>query len=189
MLASVVVRETSLCAYLSLSLMSSATLLCFLGEFAGWCCPKSPICASTFPLLLACLNTSLALAFGYCGGFSAASCPLLPLACFPPLPPPPEMVVLLRRLAGPLISALSLISAASITQVWPARHCWSNCSPRPSLQVKTNGLPPSQVVSVPGTIRRFITTAAQGAIDSGVARFVFSIDILQSSWSPSLLPD
>lgn len=112
------VRETSLCAYLSLSLMSSATLLCFLGEFARCCCPKSPICASTFPLLLACLNTSLALAFaGYCVGFSAASCPLLPLACFPPLPPPPEMVVLLRRLAGPLISALSLISAASITQV------------------------------------------------------------------------
>lgn len=105
--------------YLSLSLISSAALFCFLGVLASCCCPDTPVCLFTFPLLLACLDSSSVLALaGYCGGFSPASCHLLPLACLTPTAPLllPEMVVLLRRVTGPLISVLSLISAASVTQ-------------------------------------------------------------------------
>ena len=105
--------------YLSLSLISSTALLCFLGVFASCCSPDTLVCLSTFPLLLACLSTSSFFALaGHSGGFSPASWHLLPLACLTPIAPlpPPEMVVLLRRVTGPLISALSLISAASVTQ-------------------------------------------------------------------------
>lgn len=104
--------------YLSLSLISSTTLFCPLGTFV---CRFPDICVSKFPLLLACLNASSVFALaGYCGGFSPWSRHLPPLACLTLAAPlaPPVMVVLLRRVAGPLISALSLISAAPITQVY-----------------------------------------------------------------------
>lgn len=99
--------------YLSLSFRSSTTLFCPLGTFAG-SFPDTR--ASTLPLLLACLNASSVFAFaGPCGAFSPWSCHLAPWACLTPPAAalaPPVMVVLRRRLAGPLISALSLISAA-----------------------------------------------------------------------------
>lgn len=118
--------------YLSLSLISSTALLFFLGVLASCCCPNTPMCVSTFPLLLVCRNTSSVLALaGHCGGFCMTSCHLFPLACLTltaPLPPPTEVVVLLRRVAGPLITALSLISAASVMQFFvPGWHCWSKC--------------------------------------------------------------
>ena len=113
--------------YLSLSLNSSTTLMCFLVGLCGGCCPETPISLSGFPLL-GCLDTSsvLASAPGLCGGFSSASWLLLPLAWF--TGPLPVMVVLLRRVTGPFISALSLISAGQITQFLPAGHrCFSGC--------------------------------------------------------------
>lgn len=104
----------SCCSYLSLSWISSTALFCPLGAFAC-CCPD--ICEPKSPLLLAALNASSVFALaGHRGGFSPWSCHLLPLACLTLAPPP--MVVLLRRAAGPLIPALSLISAAPLTHFY-----------------------------------------------------------------------
>lgn len=107
-----------------MSLISSTALLCFFGLFASCCCCVDfPISFSTLPLLFACFWT-LSAAFSleeHGEGFSLASCLLVCLVLV--------MVVLLRRVTGPLVSAVSLISAASVTLFLPARHCWSNCPP------------------------------------------------------------
>lgn len=153
------------------------------------CFSSSPDClASAFPLeWLPRWDASSALALaGHGGGFSAGSGRLLPLAClFMPGAPLPLlwMVVLLRRLAGPLISALSLMSAAPLTQKsWiffflirgrGIRISFSTCHtllavwcsrPEPYKQSGGGLLPSSPTASVFVAIRRFITTT-EGASD------------------------
>ncbi len=156
--------------YLSLSLISSAALLCFFAVFvSGWCSSAPPVCLSTFPLLLACLDASSALALaGFCEGFSPALCVLLPLACLTltaPLLPPPEMVVLLRRFAGPLVSLISAaLNYAVFTCLTLLATLLSPVSLRfhPQLYMKRcknrSGLCSCPVPSLLLKIRHFITT-------------------------------
>lgn len=184
--------------YLSLFWISSTGppwLHGFFGVFTASCSPSSAVCRGVSALPLYWLSrwdasSALALA-GHGGGLSARSCCLLPLACLftPGAPlPPPWMVVLLRRLAGPLISALSLMSAAPTTQkiiigFFFLFVCfkWQKNSPAiyfstchtflvarcswPELYRKSGGLPSFPAATVFVTIRRFITTT-QGASDS-----------------------
>ncbi|TNN63810.1 hypothetical protein EYF80_026012 [Liparis tanakae] len=165
--------------YLSLSLKSSTSLLCFLGLSGSRRCSISP--AATFPLLPVCPDASAALSLaGGCEGFSPASVHLLPL----------ETVVLLRRVAGPLVSALSLISAAfHLPDIagQPALTCVFVPMREVALRAGARAVPSH--VPTPPVIMRFIAAAAQEAIVIKVARSVFLTDIPLSSRCRYPLPD
>lgn len=165
-------------SYLSLSLISSTALLCPLGTFARCC---ADICGSAFPLLLACLSTSSVFAFaGYCGGFSPWSLHLCPLACLTLAAPlaPPGMVVLLRRVAGPLISALSLISAAPLTHFYWTFWAWLFEELQPSSALPSVA-PAGEERSAPLSGSSFIDSG-QGAVAAGLPVLGFPFLSLQS---------